>query len=55
MKETGLAMTRSALNTLEQMAIPMQVKFVVETFDEPIKYPSRFFKEFLGIFKIHTL
>lgn len=25
MKETGLAMTRSAINTLEQMAVPMQV------------------------------
>jgi len=28
MKETGLAMTRSALNTLEQMAIPMQVNIL---------------------------
>lgn len=25
MKETGLAMTKSAINTLEQMSIPMQV------------------------------
>ena len=25
MKETGLAMTRSAINTLEQMQVPMQV------------------------------
>ncbi len=25
MKETGLAMTKSAISTLEQMAVPMQV------------------------------
>ena len=37
MKESGLAMTRSALNTLEQMAIPMQVKFHVETIKDTLE------------------
>jgi hypothetical protein len=31
MKETGLAMTKSAISTLEQMAVPMQVISAMQT------------------------
>lgn len=44
MKETGLAMTKSAISTLEQMSIPMQVY---------LKYHSFLFV--LGAIKLNNL